>query len=177
MTALNAGTWKIDPAHSEIGFTVRHLVSKVRGKFTEFDGTVVSDGEVETARVTGSVQAASITTGAGQRDDHLRTSDFFEVEAHPELTFASTGVTAGDDGYELAGDLTIKGVTRPVVFAVDFGGIAKDAYGHTVAGIDATVKIKREDFGWAWNAAVETGGMLVGSDVTIHIAAEFQLQG
>lgn len=176
MTALTAGTWTIDPAHSEIGFTVRHLVSKVRGSFSDVEATVVSQGEVETAKVSGSVAVASVSTGNSQRDGHLQTGDFFEAEAFPRLSFVSTGVEGSGDSFTLHGDLTMKGITKPVDFQVEFGGTTQDANGVTVAGAEATAKISREDFGLSWNASLEAGGVLVGSEVTIRIDAEFQLQ-
>jgi polyisoprenoid-binding protein YceI len=149
---LKPAIWTVDAAHSEIGFTARHLmVSKVRGQFKDF------------STVEASVQLASIDTHSADRDGHLKSADFFDVENHPEMTFKSTRVS--DDTLE--GDLTIKGVTKPVSFDLEFGGITADPWGGTRAGFEATTEINRKDFGLTWNVAVEGGGVLVGEKVKI----------
>ncbi|MDN5861085.1 MAG: YceI family protein, partial [Pseudonocardia sp.] len=139
-----AGTWDIDPAHSTVGFAVRHMmVSKVRGRFTSFSGEIVTGADVEDSQVTATVDASSITTGTEQRDNHVRSADFFAVETHPTWEFRSTAVRAD----VLEGELTIKGVTRPVTFDLEFTGFGPDGYGGTRAGFEAGTTINRNDFG------------------------------
>jgi len=163
---LTPGTWNIDPAHSELSFTARHLmVTKVRGKFTDFTASVEVGSPLEESKVSATVQLTSVETGAPDRDTHLRSGDFFDVENSPEMTFVSTRVT--EDAFE--GDLTIKGVTKPVVFDVDFAGEAKDPWGNTKAGFEATTEINRKDWGLNWNAALEGGGVLVSEKVRINL--------
>ncbi len=166
LTQLPTGTWQIDPAHTEVGFVARHLmVSKVRGTFGEVSGTVEVREPVAESSVAASVAMASVDTGSADRDAHLRSADFFDVETHPTMTFASTGFT----GEELTGDLTIRGVSRPVTFDVEFGGIATDPWGNTKAGFEATTTLNRKDFGLEWNVALESGGVLVGDKVTVTL--------
>lgn len=179
MSALNipAGTWQIDPSHSEVGFTVRHMmVSKVRGRFATFSGTVTTADEPLAATVEASVDIASIDTGDAGRDEHLRTADFFDIDNHPTMTFRSTGIAGGGTDYELTGDLTIRGVTRPVTFDLEVGGVGSDLWGGTRAGFTATTQISRKDFGLEWNAALESGGVLVGDKVTIELDVQAVLQ-
>jgi polyisoprenoid-binding protein YceI len=171
-----AGTWKLDPTHSELSFTVRHLkVTKVRGTFDSFDVTVTTaeDGGIA---VEASVDVASVNTKQEQRDAHLRTSDFFLVEEHPHMTFRSTGVTFDGDDFTLTGDLTLRGVTQSVTLAGEYGGVVVDGYGNTKAGASATTKINRQDYGVSWNAALEAGGFTLGDDVTINVELELVLQ-
>lgn len=166
VTQLPTGTWTIDASHSELSFVARHLmVSKVRGGFTDFGGTVEVAEPIEQSTATATVQLASIETGSADRDGHLRSADFFDIENHPEMTFASTGFT----GDTLTGDLTIKGVTRPVTFEAEFGGVATDPWGNSKAGFEATTKINRKDFGLTWNATLEGGGVLVSDEITINL--------
>jgi len=172
-----AGTWAIDPVHSEVGFTVRHMmVSKVRGKFTEFSGQFVTGADPLDSTVTATVQLASIDTGNADRDNHIRSADFFEVDAHPVMTFRSTGVRANGDGYALDGELTLKGVTRPVTLDIELGGFGPDPFGGVRAGFTAVGEIKRSDFGVDFNAVLETGGVVVGDKITLLLEIEGVLQ-
>lgn len=171
-----AGTWKLDPAHSELSFTVRHLkVSKVRGTFDTFDVTVVT-GDDGAISVEATVDVSSVNTKQEQRDQHLRTSDFFLVEEHPHMTFRSTSVTLDGSDFTLVGELTLRGVTQPVTLTGEYGGVIVDDYGNTKAGASATTKINRQDFGVNWNAALEAGGFTLGDDVTINVELELLLQ-
>jgi polyisoprenoid-binding protein YceI len=169
-----AGVFTLDVAHTRVGFVVRHLVvSKVRGAFKEFAGEItVGENPLESA-VTATIQAASIDTGAGDRDRHLRTGDFFEAERYPTLTFRSTHVAdVAGDTFTLGGELTIKDVTREVELAVEFGGVVRNAYGQEVIAFTASTEIDRYDFGITWNQALEAGGVSVGKKVKIEIEAE-----
>ncbi len=166
-------TYTIDPAHSGAQFTVRHMmITNVRGGFKKVTGTVVFDRENPSASsVQAEIDAASITTNDDQRDAHLRSADFLDVEKFPKITFRSTGVEAEGDGeHKLAGELTIHGVTRPVTLRVEGPGPeSKDPWGNLRTGASATTKIKRSDFGLTWNAALETGGLLVGDELKIEL--------
>lgn len=167
--------WKIDPSHSEITFKVKHLViSTVSGKFSEFEGTVTADKEdFSDAKVQFSAKIDSISTGNEQRDGHLKSPDFFDAASHPEMTFQSTSITSkGGSDYELKGDLTIRGTTKPVTLQVEFGGIQNDFYGNTVAGFELTGKINRQDFGLTWSAVTEAGGVVVSDEVKLAINVE-----
>ena len=177
VTGYQAGTWKLDPTHSEITFSVRHLaISKVRGSFEQFDVTVTAPENPADATVTATIEIASVNTKQAQRDQHLRTSDFFAADEHPQMHFVSTAFHPNADGtFVLDGDLTLRGVTKPVSLKGDFGGITVDGYGQTKAGIEATTKINRHEFGVSWNAAVEAGGMTLGDDVTINFDLQFVL--
>ncbi|KAA6463210.1 YceI family protein [Acidobacteria bacterium AB60] len=170
-------TWKLDPAHSAAEFKVRHMmISNVKGSFSGLTGTLTEhtvDSSLST--IEAAVPLASISTGDPQRDGHLKSADFFDADKYPEMTFKSTRVEKkGAEEYAVTGDLTIHGVTKPVTFAVE-GPTApgKDPWGNTRIGISATAKINRKDFGLNWNAALETGGFLVGEDVQISIEAQF----
>lgn len=169
-TPIPVGTWSVDPAHSTVGFVARHLViSKVRGSFRSFGGTVnVSENPLESS-VTATVDMASVDTADESRDGHLKGSDFFDVENHPTMTFASTGLVATGDGYRLNGDLTIKGVTRPVGFDLEVSGVSPDPWGGTRVAFSATTEINRKDFGLEWNVVMETGGVLVGEKIRIEL--------
>jgi polyisoprenoid-binding protein YceI len=172
-----AGTWTIDPVHSEVGFSVRHMmVSKVRGKFTKFSGQLVTGDDVLASSVTAEIDLSSIETGAEQRDAHLRSPDFFDTDNHPLMTYRSTGIRPTGDGYVIDGELTLKGVTKSVPLALDINGFGPDAYGGTRAGFTATTEINRQDFGVNWNAAMETGGVVVSDKVTIALEIEAVLQ-
>lgn len=172
-----AGTWVIDPSHSEVSFSVRHLlISKVKGKFEKFDATFVTGENPLDSSVTASAEVASVNTNDENRDGHLRTNDFFDAPAHPQLTFVSTGVRQSGDDFLVDGDLTIKGVTKPVTFNFEFGGFGADLYGNYKAGATATTKVNRNDFGVSWNAPLEAGGVLVGDEVTITIDLQASLQ-
>ena len=174
-----AGTWAIDPVHSEVSFTVRHMmVSKVRGRFDKFEGTIVTGEDPLASSVTATVDLSSINTGQEQRDAHIRSADFFEVEKYPEMTFVSTGVKHGGGGFILEGDLTLKGVTKPVAFNLEVNGFGPDAYGGTRAGFSATTEINRTDFGVNFNGPIPgvPGGVGVSEKVTITLEIEGVLQ-
>jgi len=168
-------TWDIDTVHSNVDFTVRHLViSKVRGRFTRWSGSLtLDDANPANSHVEVQIEAASIDTHEPQRDAHLRSADFFETEKHPQLLFRSTRVEpAGAARYRVTGDLTIRGVTRPVVLDVEAMGRAKDPWGGERAGFSATTAIDRREFGLTWNQALEAGGVVVGEKVEIGMEIE-----
>ena len=168
-----AGTYAIDASHSQVGFVVRHLmVSKVRGAFTGVSGTVTVAEDVAASSVAVEIDPASIDTRDTGRDDHLRTGDFLDVEAFATITYASTGLRRDGGDWVLDGDLTIKGVSRPVRLEVEFLGAAGDPWGGTRLGFSAKGELDREDWGLNWNQALETGGVLVGKKVTLEIEAE-----
>ncbi|MHB1596414.1 MAG: YceI family protein [Streptosporangiaceae bacterium] len=172
-----AGTWSIDAVHSEVGFTVRHMmVSKVRGKFTAFSGEIVTAEDITGSSVTAEIELGSIDTGSEQRDGHIRSADFFDVENHPKMTYRSTGIRAEGDHYVVDGELTLKGVTKSVPLTLEVNGFGPDAYGGTRAGFSATGEINRQDFGVNWSAAMETGGVVVSDKVTISLEIEAVLQ-
>ena len=165
-TVLPTGTWAVDASHTEVGFTARHLmVTKVRGKFTDVDGTVTVAEPFSASQVQASVKLASVDTGSADRDAHLKSADFFDVENNPEMTFVSTEVSEDT----LKGDLTIKGVTKPVVFDLDFNGLATDPWGNQKAGFEAETEINRKDWGLEWNVALEGGGVLVSEKIKIKL--------
>ena len=170
-----AGTWNIDAAHSQIGFTVRHLVSKVKGTFSDFTGTIVTAEDPTQTTVTVEVPVATIDTKQADRNGHLQSADFFDVEKFPTATFVSSSIDQVDGEFQVTGDLTLHGVTKQVTVPVEFGGIAKNPYGQTVIGVEATFTVNREDFGLTWNTTLETGGLLVGKDVTLHVEIEAAL--
>lgn len=171
-TDLTAGTWAIDPVHSTIAFTVRHLVvSKVRGAFRDFSGAIVV-AEDGTPSVRAEIAVGSVDTGNEQRDAHLKAPDFFDVERFPTATFVSTGVRPDGDDYVLEGDFTLKGVTKPVALKLEFGGV-NPGMGHgQVAGFEASVVLNRKDFGVDIDMPLETGGAVVGDKVTITLEIE-----
>lgn len=174
VTIPRAGTFTIDAAHTTVGFLARHLmVSKVRGSFSDVSGTITVGEDPLSSSVEATIGAASITTGAPDRDNHLRSGDFLDVEKYPNLTFRSTRV-ASRSGTEfvLAGELTIRDVTREVELQVEFDGVARNPWGKEVTVFTASTEIDREDFGITWNQALETGGVLVGKKVKIEIVAE-----
>ena len=167
--------WNFDKAHTSIDFVVRHMmVTNVRGSFGEFDGTLNFDpANPAAASVDVTIQAASINTGVVDRDNHLRSADFFDVANNPTLTFKSTGVKVVDDNnVKLNGDLTIRGITKPVTLAVEYLGQTNSPFGDVRAGFEAETKINREDFGLTWNVALEAGGVLVGKEIKIQLAVE-----
>ena len=174
-----AGTWAIDPVHSEVSFTVRHMmVSKVRGRFDKFEGTIVTAEDPLASTVTASVDLSSINTGQEQRDAHIRSADFFEVEKYPTMEFVSTAVKAAEVGFILEGDLTLKGVTKTVAFELEVNGIGPDAYGGTRIGFSATTQISRKEFGVDFNGPIPgvPGGVAVSDAVTINLEVEGVLQ-
>ncbi|MDO7881529.1 YceI family protein [Salinibacterium soli] len=171
------GTWKLDPTHSEVSFTVKHLmISKVRGTFETFDVTIVTAEDPHDSTIEASIDVSSVNTGVEARDQHLRTSDFFLVDEHPTMTFRSTSFDGEPDDFSVTGDLTMRGVTKSVVLKGEFGGLIVDGYGNTRAGATATTKINRHDFGVSWNNALEAGGMTLGDDVTITLDLQVVLQ-
>jgi polyisoprenoid-binding protein YceI len=165
-------SWVIDPMHSEIQFKVKHLViSTVTGSFKTFEGTVETDGDdLTTAKINFSADIDSIDTNQAQRDEHLRSAEFFDAENHPKMTFTSSSLEkTGEDTYKLKGDLTIKGVTKPVVLDAEYGGAMTDFYGQNKAGFEITGKINRKDFGLTWSATTEAGGVVVGDEIKLAI--------
>jgi polyisoprenoid-binding protein YceI len=172
-----AGTWDIDPVHSDVSFTVRHMmVSKVRGHFDTFSGEIVTGEEFTDSTVTATIDATSINTGTEQRDNHIRSADFFEVETHPTWTFRSTHLRLEGDSHTLAGELTIKGVTRPVELALEVNGFGPDGYGGTRTGFTATTTIDRNDFGVNIKIPMDGGGVVVGDKVQITLEIEAVLR-
>src|SRR3954449_544880 len=172
LSALSPGTWNVDPAHSTVGFVARHLmITKVRGRFTDFSGVIEVGPDPLQSTVRATVDLASITTGDEARDAHLRSADFFDTEGgdSPTMSFVSTGLKDDDGDYVLFGDLTVKGVTRQVEFALDFEGVNTDPWGNTKAGFTAETEISRKDFGLEWNVALETGGVLVSDKVKVQL--------
>jgi len=167
-------TYNIDKAHSEATFQVRHLLTKVRGHFSDFEGAIDYDEQnPERSSVNVTIQAASVDTHERDRDTHLRSADFFDVEKFPALTFRSGAITRkGDQRFDVAGDLTIHGVTRAVTFDVTFLGKAKDPWGNERIAFEADATINRKDYGLHWNAALETGGFLVGDEVKISLSVQ-----
>ncbi len=165
-----ASVWKIDADHSELTFRIRHLVSKVRGQFNEWNGTILADprnlagGSVEVT-----IQTASIDTNHERRDNHLRSADFFDAANHPTITFRSRTVNVQGQKVRVAGDLTMRGVTKPVVLEGELTGLGRDAQGRQRIGFEASTRIDRQDFGVSWNNAVEGGGLLLGDEVEISI--------
>ena len=167
-------TFAIDKSHSEVGFQVRHLVTRVRGRFSEFDGTIEYDeADATRSSVNVSIDAASIDTREASRDAHLRSADFFAADEHKALTFASTGIRrTGEDTFDVEGNLSIRGVTKPVTLRATFLGAAKDPWGNQRLGFEAEVALNRKDFGLTWNAALETGGFLVGDEVKVMLSIQ-----
>ena len=168
--------WVIDPTHSEIGFKIRHLmITNVSGKFDQFEAEVQTENEdFATAKIQATIKTASVNTSNLQRDEHLRNSDFFEVENHPDIVFTCSKVERIDnENFILYGHLTLKGITKPVKLKVEYNGITKDPWGGQRAGFVVTGKINRNEFGLAFNAALETGGVVLGDEVKIH--SEIQL--
>jgi polyisoprenoid-binding protein YceI len=165
------GRYALDPAHTRIGFTARHaMVTKVHGYFGEFDGTATIDGaDPSNSSATVTIKAASIDTGVQQRDDHLRTNDFLDAPNFPDIVFTSTGIeTKGGENFLLHGDLRIKETTRPVTIEVEYDGAARDPYGNLRLGFSGSTTINRKDWGVNWNAALETGGVLVSEKVKLE---------
>lgn len=174
-------TWIFDPAHTEIGFKVKHLmISSVKGYFKMFEANIVTTGtDFMSAEIDVSVDPSSVTTGNTDRDNHLKSADFFDVENHKQITFlANTYESVDNDGsYELYGDLTIKGITKRIKLDVEFGGVVTDPWGSQKAGFTINGKINRKDWDLNWNSALEAGGVLVGDEVRISCEVELQKQG
>lgn len=175
-TQTSTTTWNLDPVHSTAEFKVRHMmITNVKGQFREVSGALsLDEGDITKSRIEASIDAGTIDTRNADRDAHLKSADFFDVEHFPKLSFVSTRVTrTGDGELSVEGDLTIRGVTRRVVFAVEGPtAAAKDPWGNIRIGLSATTKINRRDFGLTWNAALEAGGVLVGDDVTITLEVQ-----
>lgn len=178
--AALAATYKVDPGHTSVTFLVRHLLTNVEGRFRTFEGQIVFDPAApEKTAVKGSIDVASVDTNVAKRDEHLRAPDFFDAAKFPKIEFVSTGVSAVDAAKhtgKLHGNLTIRGVTKPVVLDAQFLGAATDPWGNKKGGFTASTTIDRKDFGLTWNKALETGGVLVGDEVTIRINVEGDVQ-
>ncbi|MGA9749240.1 MAG: YceI family protein [Nocardioides sp.] len=170
-TAVPTGTWTIDPSHSEVGFTVRHLMTKVRGQFEKFEGTLTTTGDVEGFRASATVDLNSVNTRDANRDGHLRSADFFDVEKSGPMSFRTTSF----DGTTAVGDLTIKGVTHAVELDVELLGVDNDAYGNTVLGYEATTEISRKKWGVDFNVPLDGGKVLVGDKVSVVLSIQARL--
>lgn len=176
-SALRAEVYDIDASHSQVGFRIKHLVGRVPGRFTKFSGTIeFTAGKPETWKVDAKIDPASINTDNEKRDGHLKAPDFFDVAKHPEMSFKSTKVTAvKGETAKLHGDLTMHGVTKPVVLDLELGGTAKDPWGNQKAGFSATGKINRKDFGIVWNKTLDTGSLMLGEEVEVSLDIEAQV--
>lgn len=173
---LETGVWNADPTHSSVDFWVRHLgLSKVRGRFNQFSASITVGDDVAASSVAAEIAMASVDTNNADRDAHLATTDFFDADAAPTMTFASTAISGSGDDWTLVGDLTINGVTRSVELEVEFYGMATDPYGNAKAGFSGATTIDRTDFGIEFNAPLDTGGVLVGNKVTIELELQFVL--
>ena len=172
---MSTTKWAIDPTHSEIGFKVKHMMfTNVSGKFKTYDATITTDEDTfENVNIEFSADIDSIDTNNADRDNHLKSGDFFDAETHPKLTFKATSLTKKGDDYALIGDLTLKGVTKSVQLPTEFSGLMKDPWGNTKVGLNISGKINRKDWGLNYNAVLETGGVLIGEDVRLNI--ELQL--
>lgn len=169
---IPAGRWTVDPSHSTVSFSVKHLmISKVRGSFSGFSGEAETSENPLDTQITATVDVASIDTKDAGRDTHLLSSDFFDAETYPKMIYTSTKIesTKDPDVFKVHGDLTIKGVTKPVTATAEFGGVMKDPYGNLKGAAEVTFVIDRTEFGLTWNAALETGGVLVGNDITVTL--------
>jgi polyisoprenoid-binding protein YceI len=168
------GSWIIDPSHSQVEFMVRHMmISKVRGRFRQFDGRIVIAERPEESRAEVFIDAGSIDTRDATRDEHLRSADFLDVEHHPEIKFTSTSIRPGDIGqWDMTGDLTVRDVTRQVLLDVEFSGATVDPWGNLRCGFNASTRIDRDEFGITWNQALEAGGFLVGKEILVEIDVE-----
>jgi polyisoprenoid-binding protein YceI len=173
-TATLTRTLTLDTAHSEVGFEVRHLLTRVRGRFADFDGTIEFDADApELSTVSFAARTASIHTGEPQRDAHLRSADFFEADRYPTMSFVSRRIErTGADAYVVFGDLTIRDVTRTIALPVSHLGAATDPWGHEKLGFEASITLNRKDYGLTWNAALEAGGFLVGDDVKVSLSLQ-----
>jgi polyisoprenoid-binding protein YceI len=170
-TELPTGTWTIDPSHSEVGFTVRHLMTKVRGQFQQFEGTITTTENISDVRAEASIDLNSVNTRDENRDNHLRSNDFFDVEKNGPMTFRTTSF----DGSTARGELTIKGITHPVELDVEFLGVDTDAYGNTVIGYEASTEISRKQYGVDWNVPLDGGKVLVGDKVSVQLSIQARL--
>lgn len=167
---LTPGVWNVDPVHSSIGFVARHLmISKVRGTFGTFTGSITIAEDPLQSKVEATAEVGSITTGDDGRDTHLKSADFFDVEKYPTMSLVSTGIEPSGSDYTLHANLTIKGVTKPVDFDLEFDGVSKDPWGGTRAGFAAETEVNRKEWGLEWNVALETGGVMLGEKVKIQL--------
>jgi len=172
--------WNVDAAHSEIGFSVKHMmISKAKGTFNDFDANIEMDpNNLEDASIEFTIDVKSIDTKNEDRDNHLRSDDFFDVDNYPKITFNATDIKKkSEEQYDVTGDLTMRGTTKPVTFDITFGGEQTDPWGNTVAGFSGETSINRKEFGLTWNATLEKGGVLVGEDVKINLELELHKQG
>lgn len=177
MGNITTGTWNIDPTHTEVGFTVRHLMSKVRGTFETFEGSIVTAEDITASSVNVKIDLSSINTGTADRDAHLRSGDFFGVDTYPTMTFTSTGVVdKGDNEFVVTGDLAIKDVTKSVELVVEFLGEGGDPWGGTRVGIEAKTTISRKEYGIDFNIPVGGDTVMIGDKISINIVAEAVLQ-
>ena len=170
-----AGTWTIDPVHSEVSFVVRHMmVSKVRGRFDKFEGTIQTAPDALQSTVTATVDLSSVNTGNETRDNHIRSEDFFHIEQHPTMTFRSTGIRPEGENFLLDGELTLRGVTRPVTFFLEVNGFGPDPYGGTRTGFSATTEINRNEWNVSYNGPIPgaSSGMVLSDRVTINLEIE-----
>jgi polyisoprenoid-binding protein YceI len=173
LSELTPGVWTADAAHSHVGFTVRHMVvSKVRGSFDKFDAKLTIADDPLQSTVEATIDLASINTGDEGRDGHVKGGDFFDIEQYPTMEFRSTGIRPNGSDYALDGELTIKGVTKPVTLELEFNGVTKDPWGATRAGFSATGEVNRGDYGISYNAVLETGGVLIGEKLKVEIEVE-----
>jgi len=174
VSLASAAVWDIDPSHSHVGFRIRHLVTKVNGQFDKFKGSVNFDEkDLKNISAKADIDTSSINTNEPKRDTHLKSADFFDVEKFPAMTFKSTGVkNIKGSQFQLVGDLSLHGVTKPVVLDVELGGVTQDPWGNTRSGFSAKGVINRKDYGMVWNKALDNGGMLIGDDVEINIELE-----
>ena len=167
---LTPGTWNIDPAHSTVGFTARHLmITKVHGRFTGFTGTLTIGDDRLSSSVEATIDTTTVSTGDPGRDGHIQSPDFLDVASFPTMTFVSTGVSADGGDHKLAGDLTIKGITKPVSLDLEFDGVGTDPWGNHKAGFSASTEINRKDWGLEFNVVLETGGMLVSDKIKLEL--------
>ncbi|HUO48804.1 MAG TPA: YceI family protein [Acidimicrobiales bacterium] len=174
-----AGTWDIDPVHSEVSFVVRHMVvSKVRGRFNQFGGTIVTAEDPLASSVEATIEAGSIDTNQEQRDAHVRSADFLDVETHPTITFSSTALRADGDDYVLDGELSIRGVTKPVSLDLELNGFGPDPYGGTRVGFSATTEINRQDFGVSYNGPIPgaNNAMVLSDKLSLNLEIEAVLR-
>jgi polyisoprenoid-binding protein YceI len=170
LSALTAGTWNVDPSHSTVGFTARHLmITKVRGSFKTFTGSITVAADPLQSKVEATVEVDSVDTGDANRDGHLKSGDFFELEKYPAMKLVSTGIAAKGSNYVMNADLTIKGVTKPVQFDLEFDGVNTDPWGNVKAGFTASTEINRKDWGMEWNAVLETGGVVVSEKIALTL--------
>lgn len=177
LPGLTTGTWAIDPVHSEVGFSVRHvMVSKVKGTFRTFEGTITVPEDRSRSTVAATIDISSVDTRDENRDNHLRSDDFFAADTHPQITFESTRVASAGGDYTLEGNLTIRGVTRSVALEVEFNGVSPDPWGGTRAGFSATTEISRKDYGIDFNIPLDGGGVVVGDHIKVSLEVEAVLQ-